>query len=658
MDIKILDSWLRDYLTTTAKPEAIAKYLSLCGPSVERIEKNDRDFVYDIEVTTNRIDAASVYGIAREASAILPRFGIKAKLKPLKIESTEFDFVESVPYLKPSIDIKLCQRFTAVLIKDVKISDSPNWLRQRLESAGVRAINNIVDISNYIMLELGQPVHTFDYDKIKGAKMILRESVKGEKVTTLDGKEFTLPGGDIVIDDGNARIIDLAGIMGGNLSAVDANTKNVLLFVQTYNPVNIRKTSMALAQRTMAATIFEKGTDTELVALTILEAIDLFKKLTGGIPEKKIIDIYPNPYKTKKVSVGLDFIEERLGVTISKKDISLYLDALGFESVWTGNELSVSIPSHRAHDIESPEDVLEEIARIYGYHNLPSRIMAGEIPTRPADPKFAFEMKLKEMLSGWGGTEVYTLSLVPKEFVDEKSLKLKNALGTDSEYLRTSLMPSLVATATGNLGTTEDFHLFEMANIYLPRANDLPEEKLMLAGIFYGYKYRDDKDNVDAKGIIDALFEKLHIPVTFESKDSKGFGASKCAFIFSDKELIGKIGVAENDNFIYYEFEVEKLIKLSPSVIAFKGISKYPAQQEDITFILPERTKIGDVTKIFESNPLVRGYSLSSTYQSNIFTFHIWYQDLNKTLTDEDVDKIREKIISSVKDKFGGTVKE
>lgn len=651
MDIKILDSWLRDYLTTPAKPEAIAKYLSLCGPSVEKIEKFGKDFVYDIEVTTNRVDSASTYGIAREASAILPRFGIKANLKPIKSQSNEFSFTKDVKYLKVIVDSKLCQRFTAVLIKKVTINNSPEWLKLRLESAGVRSINNVVDISNYIMIGLGQPVHTFDYDKIEGNKMTLRESKKGEQIKTLDTKEFTLPGGDIVIEDGSGRIIDLAGIMGGDLSAVTADTKNVLLFVQTYNPINIRKTSMALAHRTDAATIFEKGTDTELVAPAILAAIDLFKDLTTGIPEKEIIDIYPNPYKTRVVKIELEFIEKRLGVSIPKKDITNYLNALEFESVWKGNTLSVNIPSFRAKDVETSEDILEEIARIYGYHNLPSRIMNGEIPERPENSQFAFEVKLKNYLSGWGGSEVYTLSLVPKEFTDEKSLKLKNPLGVDSEYLRTSLMPSLLSAASENLGTTDNFHIFEMANIYIPQNNDLPEEKLMLAGVFSEYSYRD------AKGIIEALFEKLHVNITFEPLDSKGFSASKSIQIISGKETLGKMGITEKAGLIYYEFDVQKLFKASLLLVSFKEISKYPVQIEDITIALPERTKIGDVTQsIVASSKFVNEVSYIGDFNGN-YTFKIKYHNTDKTLTNEEVQTIRKLVLDNIKQKFGGTLK-
>jgi len=651
MDIKILDSWLREFLDTKAKPAELVKCLSLCGPSVEKVEKFGNDFVYDIEITTNRIDSVSVYGIAREAAAILPRFGVTAKLKRIKPFSSEFRFVKKVNYLNPVVNPELCKRFCAVLIKNVKIGDSPEKIKMRLESTGVRAINNIVDISNYIMLELGQPVHTFDYDKIKGSKMILRESKKGEKITTLDEKIFTLKGNDIVIEDGEGRLIDLAGVMGGALSAVDENTKNVLLFVQTYDAVRIRKTSMGLAQRTIAATIFEKGTDPELVTPAILKGIELFKSLCHGEAEKEIIDLYPAPFKPKKISLDLEFIEKRLGITISKKEISDYLTSLDFETDWHGNNLEVQVPSFRSQDVLEPEDIVEEIARIYGYHNLPSEVMTGKLTGRSTSPKFAFEEKVKNYLSGWGGCEVYTLSLISKDFVDQGALKLKNPLGIDSEYLRTSLMPSLINATKENVGTFETFHLFEMSNIYLPRRNDLPEERLILAGIFEGYKYRE------AKGIVEALLERLHLNVDFEILESKGFAAGKCVSISVENKVIGLIGYPENSEYIYYEFEVEKLFVLSQKNIEYKDISKYPAQVEDITFTLPERTKIGEVAKLIESNPLVQGYSLDSVYKGNNFTFHIWYQDPGRTLTNSDVQEIRNKIVQAIKTKFGGQIK-
>lgn len=651
MDIKILDSWLREFLDTKAGPVEIAKYLSLCGPSIERIEKAGNDFVYNIEITTNRIDCASVYGIAREASAILPRFGIPAKLKMIRSEKKGFVFTKNVDYLNVTIDKNLCSRFTAVLIKNVKINESPKIIKERLESTGTRSLNNVVDISNYITIELGQPVHIFDYDKIKKAKMILRESKKGETIETLDGKRFNLPGGDIVIEDGDGRIIDLAGIMGGNISKVDENTKNVLLFVQTYNPVKIRKTSMALAQRTMAATIFEKGTDEELVSPAILKGVELLKLLTKGEESKSILNIYPGPYKVQTVQISLVFIKERLGVEITKKDINSYLSSLDFDCTWSGDNLNVRVPSFRSKDIKDKEDVLEEIARIYGYHNLPSKIMEGSIPERPEDPKFTFEKNIKNIISGFGGTEAYTLSLVPLSWVNEQNLKLKNALGPETEYMRTSLMPSLINAAKENIGTVGKFHIFEISNIYLPTTNNLPEERMMLGGIFEGYGFRK------AKGIIEATLEKLHVYIIFKPEESKGFGASKCSFIYSNDEYLGKIGVVENSKLIYYEFELQKLMHISCKEVSFKPIPKYPAQMEDITFTLPEKTYVGEVVNYIQStNRLITGVNLKDTYQ-NAYTFSVKYQNLQKTLTNDEAEKIRKEIASSVKNKFGGQIK-
>lgn len=651
MDIKILDSWLRDFLQTKAKEKEIAKYLSLCGPSVERTKKEGDETIYDIEITTNRIDSVSTYGIAREAATILPRFGIEAKLKEVDIDIKGYKFVKEVDYIKAKVDFDCCKRFTAVLIKNVKIGKSPEKIQKRLELSGIRAINNIVDISNYIMLEMGQPVHTFDYDKILGKTMILRKSRKGEKITTLDKKEFTLPGNDIVIEDGEGRLIDLAGVMGGEASAVDENTKNVLLFVQTYDPVMIRKTSMSLAQRTVAATIFEKGTDTELVAPAILRGIDLFKKLTGGMVEKEILDIYPKPFKAKTISLDLGFIEKRLGISISQKDISNYLSSLGFENSWKGNVITVSVPSFRSQDVLSAEDIVEEIARIYGYHNLPSEIMTGKLTGRATSERFDFEMKIKNCLSGWGGNEVYTLSLVPKDYVSENALKLKNPLGEESGFLRISLLPSLIQIARENKGTFEKFHIFEMANVYLPKRGDLPEERMILAGIFENYDYRL------TKGIVEALLQKLKIDVSFDIQETKGFTAGKCAKITTNKEVIGLIGYPQGTNFIYYEFEVEKLFRLSKGIGEYIPIPKYPAQVEDITFCLPEKTKVGEVVDLVKEETLVTDCQLTDIYKDN-YTFKICYQSLEKTLTNNEVEKEREKIIKKVKDKFGGQTKD
>lgn len=645
MDLLIPDNWLREFLKTKATAKEVAKCLSLSGPSVEKIIKSENGDVYSIEVTTNRMDSASVYGIAREASAILPRFNKKAKLISLETNSSH-KFVNKVKYLNAKVDSKLCPRFTTVLIRNVKLSPSPSFIQKRLTDSGIRPINNVIDISNYIMLEIGQPVHTFDYDKIKDHVIILRESKKGEKVTTLDDKTYTLSGEDIVIEDGSGKLIDLCGIMGGALSAVDETTSNVLLFVQNYNPANIRKTSMTLAKRSEAAMLFEKKVDPELVGLGISRASDMFIKLTNGTPEKEILDLHPNPYRQKSIKVSLEEIGGKLGIQISKKDILNILYPLGFVPSWKKNILKVKIPSFRDDDINISEDIIEEIARIYGYHNLPSAIMEGVIPDKPTDSPFPFEDKIKDILKGYGGVEIYTLSLT-----NQGNLKLKNPLNFDAEYLRTTLMKSIEQAAKDNSRERNPFHIFEIANVYIPKADNLPDEKMTLAGIFANTNFRE------AKGVIESLLNELNIKIEFIQEDLNQFIPNQRIVVKVDRKVIGQLGNLENEDFIYYEFDLETINSLSKIIRKYAPIPQNPPQIEDITLTIPEKTYIGDVISLIsQSSPLISKVELTDTFE-NAYTFNVEYQHSAKNLTDKEVEKIRSEILTKIKSKFGGALK-
>lgn len=647
MDLLIPDSWLKKILDTKATHIEIAKYLSLCGPSIERTKKtDDGDFVYNVEVTTNRVDTASVLGIAREAAAILPRFGIKAKLKTKDLKLNSYKFVKKVKYLNATVDPKLCPRFTAVLITDVIVKESPQAIKSLLEKVDVRPINNIVDVSNYIMHELGQPVHTFDYDKIIDGKMILRESKKDELVKTLDGKEFKLDGGDIVIEGTNGNLIDLCGIMGGENSAIDANTKNVLLFVQNYNQHKIRKTSMTLGQRSEAAVLFEKGLDSENVKPAMILAIEMVEKLSGGKAEKEILDIYPKPYKTKIVSVTKSEIDKIIGINISIKEMINYLTNLGFIVKSKGETMHVSIPSYRANDIEIKEDIAEEIARIYGYHNLPCILMSGALPKPTINLEFAYEKKIKEILVTLGAIEVFNLSLV-----DKGAIKLKNPLGTDTAYLRDNLKDSLVNSIKSNPQEKGFIHFFELSNIYLQRKNDLPIEQLTLAGIIKNGEYRNNK------GIVETLLKALTIDFTTKLEDGKDYLPNQRLEVYSGKVKVGEYGNLENGLF-YYEFNVQKIISSKKVERKYKEISKYPPQVEDITLQLPEKTLIGEVMEAIRSvSHLIKKSELTDIYENN-FTFNIEYLSEDHTLTDKEVEEIRANLLSSLKSKFGITIKE
>ena len=608
MQILILDSWLREYLSTDAKPKEIQKALSLCGPSVERLHQTANDFIYDIEVTTNRVDMMSVIGIAFECVAILPRFGYTAKLKKDPyLEKLNLVTNSKVSYLDVKVDKNLCHRFSAVLIRDVLVGKSPELIANRLELAGLRSLNNIVDISNYLMIEMGQPVHTFDYDKVAGHSMILRESRAGESLATLDGKIHKLPGHDIVIEDGDSRLIDLCGIMGGANSAVDEHTKNVLLFVQTYEPVHIRKTSMALAHRTAAAVLFEKGLPVENVLPTLQLGIELFTKAAGGNPEKAVLDILNTPPKETvlKLKTPLtEFVNVRLGIILSFSEISKILNSLEFV---VKSEHEVEVPWVRASDVTIPEDLVEEVARIYGYHNLPSQLMSGVLPTnRPNESEFYWVSKIKSALKYWGYTETYTYSLVPKD----SGLKLKNPQSSEWTYLRTSLSHSQVISE--NLGRVNQLNLFEIANVYLSQKGDLPQEEMHLL------ISTTNPDYPKLKGVVEALLTELGV--------------------------IQKINIVRDINSLSCDINLSQILPKASSIRKFTPISKFPPIIEDININLTE--SYSDLEKkIFKISPLIKQIELVDKY-GNKLTLRVTYHSDAKQLSSEDIEPVRQKLTS------------
>lgn len=667
MNILIPHSWLKEYLDTKANPKKIAECLSLCGASVERINKVGSDWVYDIEITTNRVDMMSVLGIAREAAAILPQFGIAARLKndPYKnVLSSKYQISNKNKKLQVKIkNPKLCPRFTAVIIKDVKIGPSSKLIQERLRKAGLRPINNIVDITNYLMKELGQPFHAFDWNEIKNQTMLLRPSKNGEKVTTLDGQTCKLADGDIVIEDGSGRLIDLCGIMGGLNSHVTGKTKDILLFVQTYDPIQIRKTSMLLGKRSDAAALFEKSPDPEMVLPAILKGIQLVTKYSHGKIDGHIIDIYPKPYKHKKVEVSLQLIKQYLGVDIKPKEVSKILGSLGFKTKLDAKRyvLSAEIPSWRAKDIDISEDLVEEVARIYGYHNLPAILPPlYQQPLKP-DYDFSWEQKIKQMLSLWGLTEVLAYSMCSKIELDqtllktENHLKIKNPLTKDWVYLRTSLVPSLLKIIENNQNLKKEIKVFEMANVYYPQKSSLPKENHRLILAFTGNSF------YQLKGICEALFEHLGIEIKFTQKEPREnfFEPQKTVILEHVKAKIGTLGQISsqisknfeiNSEVVVADLDFDLISKLATAKKVFQPLSKHPSIVEDLTFILEKKVFYTDIFhKIKKVSPIIKRVELKDHFKKNI-TFRIYYQDPKKNLTDKIAAKIRKKIVNQIRD--------
>jgi len=647
MNIQITHSWLLEHLNTKAAPQTIANYLSLCGPSVEDIKKIDKDWIYDIEITTNRVDTASVRGIAREAAAILPQFNTKAALKPLKLKSRKK--VKKLPDFSINLDSKFTHRVMGIVIEDIENFQTPEWMKKRLEAAGIRSLGAPIDITNYVMIELGYPTHVFDFDLICNKGFIIRKSKKGEVLTSLENKKYTLPGGDIVITNKNGEIIDLPGIIGTKNSIVNKNTKRILFFLENIDPVQIRKTSMSLGIRTMAVALNEKSVDPYLGETALLKGIELFEKVCKAKAKGPIIDIFPGKPAVKTVTLPHDLIENKLGISLQKKKISKILTSLEFSVVWSKKMLSVTPPTFRTKDISIPEDVIEEVARIYGYHNLPGTMMSGIIPQKPLNTPFAFERKIRSTLAKLKSTEVYTLSLVGADKTSPNSLKIKNPLGKDTAYLRTSLIPSLIEVAKHNT-PKEKFHIYEMSNVYLPRKKNLPEETVHLSGVFKGYSFQK------AKGVLEKLFEELATTYQITPKDNPVFNPGQGLIIKNKKQTIGIMGIKDETNLIVYEINTGILSQNSSKTKSYQKPPQYPAHIEDLTLTVPPKTYIGNLIDfMLQSNKAVVKIKLISTFKSN-YTFRIFYQHPNKTLSNTEVEKLRNNLINKVASKFGCSV--
>lgn len=618
MNILIPHSWLKDYIETDLSPKEIAKELSLHAFSVEKIiETEDNDSIYEIEVTPNRGDALSVIGIAREINAILKQQGKNIQWKESLI---------SVPKITKTSDIldvkiensSLVPRFSAIVLDNIEIKDSPEFIKKRLEKIGIRAINNVVDITNYFMFDKGQPMHSFDYDKIKNHLMIVRESKKGEKITTLDSIERTLPEGVLVVEDGEQRLIDLCGIMGAQNSETDENTKKVLLFVQGYDPVKIRKASMSLGHRTDAALRVEKGIDYGGIIPSLWEAVNMISQYAGGKVSSNLIDIVNTDFPIKTVPVDYKKINKIAGVEIDNKFIDNALENLGFVI----KDSSAQIPSWRYNDIDIAEDLAEEVIRLYGYSNIPDQLPTGEIPNITFNQTFYWENFAKTYLKYQGFFECYTNSSTTKKNTPENSVRINNPLSEELEYMRQSLIPQLVDVMDKNQGYSETIKIFELASIYISNNNDLPLQPQKLGMVVKNVDY------LVFKGIIEKLFLEMGI------------------------SQIPELKIEKNKNYLAAEFDFDQMVSQSTKTKTYTPITSFNSIKEDLTFIVSSNVTYSQIEKeILSSDSRISKLVFKDIYK-NYLTLSIEYLDREKQISSEETQIIRENIFKNLESKL------
>ena len=660
MNILIPDSWLREYLETEAKPDDIKHCLSLCGPSIEKINNLAEETIYEIEITSNRVDMASVYGIAREAAAILPRFGFSAKLKPLPLPE-KLTPAKVLP-LAISDPRKLCRRILAIVMDNVTLQQSPEYVRKRLENSGVRYLNNAVDVTNYVMLELGHPLHVFDYDRIKTNRFLIRTARKDELIVTLDGKKYRLCENDVIIDDGTGRVIDLPGIIGTENSVVTEDSKRIILFIESNDPVRIRKSSLHHGIRTMAAAINEKSPDPKLARTALERGICLIRELTGAEPAGHIIDIFPEKLQPVSISVTTEFINDRLGKKLSTKEIIGILSSLNFKvNKSEKNILTVVPPSYRRQDISVEEDIVEEVARIYGYHNLPSALMEGKIPILGSNLNFLCKNEIKKILKYWGYTETYSYSFISEDMITKaklsvaKHLKLANPLTSDFAYMRTSLVPSILDVYAKNQALKKELKLFELSSIYLKRDKDLPEEPERLVIAENGDFYRH-------KGTIEGIFRELGISGWQIDREAPEFWhpGKSLTYLMGTKvlayagqvhpEIASSFQLKEEVNLT--EVDLKALMTLTGNSKIYRKIITTPEVIENFSVFLSPDTLAGNlIADIKNLSGFISQINLTEKYADRI-NLEIRYQHPERNLERYEVEDIRQQIEDLIATKY------
>lgn len=666
---------LIDLSSFAAKPgTALAKALGL------------DDYILEAEVTSNRPDMMSVVGLAREIAALYDKKLAEYKTKEIrKLRNKEITLRVEV------MEKKLCPRYQAVMIEGIQVKESPWWLKKRLWSAGIRPINNIVDITNYVMLELGQPMHAFDAknlkSKIKDLKsVVVRRAKEGERILALDGREYQLKAGMLVIAD-ERRPIAIAGVMGGEESAVTTKTKTIVFESANFDPVSVRRTARALNLYSDSQLRFEKGLSTESTEVALSRAIQLTLELAGGQVASQIIDVRAGKYQVKRYKISLAEMAKSIGVNIPLSRVKKILQLLGFKFVIRnspacrrGRQFEVLVPWWRDHDIGDSHDLVEEVARMYGYHNLPGVLPDGEIKIEPPSAELTWEDKLKNLLSGAGFTEVYTYSFISRLFLEKlrfdpkRCPRVANPLSEDFEYLRPSLLPGLLSIVKENQETYGEGKIFEISRVYQPRPNDLPKEEGRVLVAVWG-DAKNGKEFFALKGWWDYLAEKFGIMTQIKRVSGQElYHDGRAVQIFVDGQPFGLL--VEIHPRILADFKIEKrvaildfalsdFIKFAKEYQSFKALPLYPAATRDISFMVDERKEYAEIVKVIQgTDPLITAFELFDVYSGkNIspskksLAFHISYQSPDRTLTAEEVEVAHQKLIQKLERELGAEVR-
>lgn len=651
------------------------------------------DYILELDLTPDRGDCLSVLNVARQLAAILDT----------QVKEPEIALTNPIENSNKKIEIQIdaieeCPRYVGKIVENVKIGESPFWMQSRLRSAGMRPINNVVDVTNYVLLEMGQPLHAFDYEMLSGKKIIVRKAEQGEKLITLDSQERTLNEEMLLICDGE-RPVAIAGVMGAENSEVTAQTTSVLIESAYFNPISIRKTSTKLGLRSEASARFEKGINYDQTKLAAIRAAQLLEEVAQGNSHKEEVDVYPNPIKNAEVKIRFEKANNVLGTTLTNEEIKNILTKLNLEIIEEKQNYAIfKIPGYRP-DLLIEEDLIEEIASIYGLENIPVTLPYGDTNPGARTLNQKIRKKIFEILSGSGANEVINYSfinpshldkiLLPENDIRRSTVEVLNPLSEEQGIMRTTLVPGMLDNALRNHNRrSENLLTFEIGKVYykngFPEKTVLPEEELKLAilgkGIIQG-DWKNKGEEIDfyyLKGILNKLFAALkitgieYIPVS----DAGEYHPGRCAKILLDGEFIGYIGevnprVADNYSLsgrtYLTEIHLDTLIERCEEKIDYKYLPKYPGITRDLALLVDDTVRAGELILSIEKNggKLLEGVEIFDLYQGSqipqgkkSIAFSLKFQAEDRTLTDEEVNVLINKIKDGLEEDYQAKLRD
>ena len=639
--MKFSYNWLQSIIIKKLpNPKELADIITIRFFEVESVEKLKDDWIIDIDVLPNRAgDCLSHIGVAKEIAIILNSKIRKEALKLKEVSRNAKDLV-SVEVL----DSLNCNRYTARVMINISVAESPKWIKERLESCGIQSINNVVDIANYVMLEMGQPLHIFDLDKLSNKEIVVRMSKAGEKITTLDNNNFVLNKNILLITD-NKDPLAIAGIKGGKKAEIDLKTKNIVIESANFNRTSIRKASAQLKLRTDASLRFEHGLDPNMTNIAIDRTAQMIQEICSGQIAKGIIDIYPNKNKPKKIDLNLTKVQKVLGITIKADKIKKIINDLDLKIISSKKDnLLIEVPTIR-QDITIAEDIIEEIGRILGYDKIKSELPSLPITLPIKNKDFFWKNEIKELLKSAGLTEVYNSSFLSQEqfetfkYVD--LIEIEKPATIDQQYLKPSLIPNLIKNIEFNSKFFEEIEIFEIGSVF---SKSREEEHFAVA--------LKNKTFFDAKSILELVAGRMNLELSFKLTENNLFDNSAEVFLGSEK--IGILGY--NSNLSIFEVNFDKMKKLAVNKKQYCPIPKFPESSRDLAIIVPkEITYENIVNEIKKANiQLLEDISLFDIYsddklpkESKSMALRLIYR-ANRTLTSEEVNEMHSKIIKHI----------